>query len=204
MPKDRTSNCSEEKEAVPRKRAAFVFGGVVVGLLLIVILVAGVGLYEVEGTSMSGSYAPGDMLLVENLSLWISGGPERFDCVVIDDPDKPGAEMLKRVVGLPSERIELDRGALIVDGKPVEMPESVHGAASVGPVSTGSGYFVVGDNLEHSRDSRRFGMVARNHLAGRVLMTLSRAKPGSVPGRIEDANSNDEALRGDEAPKEQK
>jgi signal peptidase I len=181
-----------------------VFGGVVAGLLLIVTVTAGVGFYEVEGASMTGSYAPGDLLLVESLSLWLTGGPGRFDCVVIDDPEHPGAEMLKRVVGLPGERIELDRGALIVDGKPVEMPGSVHGAASAGPVPTGNGYFVVGDNMEHSRDSRRFGMVARSRLAGRVVMTLFKAKPGSAPEKNEDDVSLDEALRGDEAPKEQK
>jgi signal peptidase I len=187
LPKDRTSSPTEERDGAGRKRAAFIFAGAAGVALVVAALAAGVSVYEVEGTSMAGTYNPGDVLLVESMSLWLGHAPGRFDVVLVEDPEDHAAQMLKRVVGLPGEKIELDRGRLVVNGAGVEMPAGVHGAASIGPVDTGDGYFVIGDNLEHSRDSRRFGTVAMENVTGRVWAVLRRATGGLEREKADEA-----------------
>ncbi|MBN1808602.1 MAG: hypothetical protein JW909_06005, partial [Planctomycetes bacterium] len=73
----------------------------------------------------------------------------------------------------------------------VAMPPGVHGFASIGPVDTGNGFFIIGDNLEASRDSRRFGVVQRGMMVGRVLAPVSRVNV-SVVGGTGDAGAHKE------------
>ncbi|MBN1807750.1 MAG: signal peptidase I, partial [Planctomycetes bacterium] len=107
MPKEITSNSTDHVAKAGPLRTALICAVLSVVLLLLVFVVAGAGLYEVEGTSMSGSFSPGDVVLVESLSLWLRIAPARFDVVVIRDPDNAGSYMMKRVAGLPGEKLEL-------------------------------------------------------------------------------------------------
>jgi signal peptidase I len=115
---------------------------------------------------------------------------------------KSRAEMVKRVVGLPGERIEMRDATLLIDGTPVFEPYTVLDGALVGSASrhmrwqlehldgVESGryfptnddwgpllvpedqYFVLGDNRRHSIDSRELGFIARKQFVGRVERVL--------------------------------
>lgn len=105
------------------------------------------------------------------------GGPERGDVVVLDPPtdvpsDKP---YIKRVIGLPGETVAFDDGYVAIDG--VRLDESYID----GPITTCDGdhcevgtipegyVFVLGDNRAHSADSRSFGLVAIDRIAGKAF-----------------------------------
>jgi signal peptidase I len=114
----------------------------------------------VQGESMAPTLRPGEFLVAVR-----PGRIRRGALVVVEHPDRAGYEMVKRVTGLPGDRVE---GRLL------------------GPRQ----YWMAGDSLEGSTDSRSFGPVGGAHVKGvvvarywpprRVSMTLFSARPGPV------------------------
>lgn len=103
--------------------------------------------------------------------------PNRGDVIVFHDPNTPGRDLVKRVVGLPGESVKIIEGVLYIDG--VELDESyldgVHASGSmecipnsVNCVLEEDEYFVMGDNRARSSDSRHWGPIGLNDIAGKV------------------------------------
>ena len=91
----------------------------------------------------------------------------KFDIVVIDLPGQ--TEMLiKRVVGLPGESVEVRNGQVYIDGEQLDEPWTVRpGGGNYGPQTIPPlRVFVMGDNRGASNDSRSFGPVAIEHVVG--------------------------------------
>jgi signal peptidase I len=123
----------------------------------------------VRGHSMEPSLNDGDRLVVDRLAYSL-GEVERFDVVVLRYPADPSVDFVKRVVGLPGDRIRIVGGALVVNGVPVEesfghIPD--HARLSERVVPAGH-YFLLGDNRPVSCDSREFGVVAEELIKGKV------------------------------------
>jgi signal peptidase I len=123
----------------------------------------------VEGDSMRPTLRPGQRLAVGPLDR----PPRRGDLVVVrHGPSRPtpALEMVKRVVGLPGERVRLVAGRLQVDGVEVAEPYlGGEGAAGDLDVRLGEGqYLVLGDHRAASTDGRDFGPVPAAALTGRV------------------------------------
>ena len=124
----------------------------------------------VYGQSMEPNLHPNQRLIVDKLSYRLHS-PQRDDIVVVDLPDME--EMLvKRIVALPGETVEVRRGVVYVNGvasgepyphdlTPYDMPPR-----TLGPLA----YFVMGDNRGNSNDSRTFGPVTRDEIVGRVWL----------------------------------
>lgn len=126
---------------------------------------------EIEaGPSMQPNLYAGYRLMVERLSYRLHP-PERGDIVVAD---RPGEEvsLVKRVMGLPGETIEVRGGHVKIDGAPVEEPWVVHfGGPDYGPAEVPAGYvFILGDNRQLSRDSRAVGPIPLEMIEGRVWL----------------------------------
>jgi signal peptidase I len=84
---------------------------------------------------------------------------------------------VKRLVGLPGDRVELRDGGLwingwLVDEPYVDRPER----ASSGPWALGPGYFLLGDNRPESHDSRAWGALSAQALEGRILGAASHIR----------------------------
>ena len=105
-------------------------------------------------------------------------GPGRFEVVVFRFPSEtqPDAsrDLIKRVVGLPGETIELKRGVLYVNGKTVEEKHQMYNDYSnYGPVQVPvKSYLMMGDNRPNSNDGRYWGFVPKNELAGPALFRI--------------------------------
>lgn len=99
--------------------------------------------------------------------------PERFDVVVLQPPDQPESLYLKRVIGLPGERIDYQGGKLYVNKVRVRDPFAEETEDFTwenhykDPIPSGY-YFVLGDNRRISKDSRSFGLVSEKQLLGIV------------------------------------
>ena len=127
--------------------------------------------FRVAGHSMEPFLMEDDMVLVSRR--FPGGVPKRGDVVAFREPESGGVSM-KRICGLPNERIAMVDGAVYVNGEP--LPESYVSRAPSRPNSgdrdewmTGEDEFVLlGDNRGDSKDSRAFGPVARHAIAGRV------------------------------------
>lgn len=139
--------------------------------------------YRVNGTSMEPTLDSNDMLVVDKSALW-QDRISRFDVVVFHHDKKD--DYVKRVIGLPGDKIEYKNDVLYVNGKKV--PESylvgeLGGDARNGVPFTGNFtlddllgsktvpedmYFVLGDNRLVSKDSRMIGFVSKDTLVGKV------------------------------------
>lgn len=111
---------------------------------------------EVKGGSMLPTLKENRRVLVSH-ALWLVGQVKKNDIVVLREVDGKGY-YIKRVIGLPGDQIEWDykpRDAAFKDG-PYIVPDGT--------------LYVLGDNLEHSEDSRKFGPVPMNRLLGKVLV----------------------------------
>jgi signal peptidase I len=133
----------------------------------------------VRGSSMAPGIQDGDRILVEPWS-YLIGPIHRGDVVVLRYPLDPQIDYIKRVIGLPGDRLTLAHGEVWVNGEQLLEPyvESVDISSTLSVVVESGTYFVLGDNRPRSSDSREFGAVPEGYVRGRVdlrLWPLARA-----------------------------
>ncbi len=110
-----------------------------------------------------------------NAVLFETGQPERWDVVVFIYPEDPDKDFVKRVVGLPGETVSMVNGQLYINGVRTEDPHANYDpqahpmGRSFKPVRVREGnYFMMGDNRDHSSDSRFWGTVDASLLRGKA------------------------------------
>lgn len=143
--------------------------GVIVALMLIFFVAQA---HVVHGHSMEPTIHPDQRLIVEKLSYRFSL-PHRGDVVVILR-DMGKERLIKRVVGLPGEVLEVRQGGLYINGRLIEEPYLSPNASQpdFAPVTVPPNHvFVLGDNRNNSNDSRYFGSVALDQISGRAWLT---------------------------------
>lgn len=124
----------------------------------------------VYGQSMEPNLHPTERLVIEKVSYYFDS-PQRYDIVVLNLPQMPEL-LIKRVIGLPGETIEIRDGVVFVDGEAQnETYVPVLGDTQYGPITLRPmTYFVMGDNRINSNDSRAFGPVTRDSVVGRAWL----------------------------------
>jgi len=127
----------------------------------------------VRGSSMSPGIHDGDRILVEPWS-YLLREVARGDVVVLRYPLDPSVDYLKRVIGLPGDRVTLADGHVWVNGELLDEPyvEIIDRSSYLSVVVEEGTYFVLGDNRPRSSDSREFGFVPQSYLRGRVDLRL--------------------------------
>ena len=125
---------------------------------------------QVSGLSMAPHISSGEIVLINTMAYRFHG-PARGDIVAFHH-DGPTPEIfIKRVIGLPGDRIRIDRGRVLVNGTELREPYVRYPDERSFPevtVPAGSLY-VLGDNRAASDDSRAWGFVGENQLLGRAL-----------------------------------
>lgn len=139
---------------------------------------------QVVGSSMEPNLNNGELMLLNKMSYNIEN-IKRFDIVVVNLTDKA---LIKRVIGLPGEKVSYKDGKLYVNGKIIKEKFSTNGDTYDFLVEENgydiipkNKYFVVGDNRINSSDSRIIGLIDRKNILGKadfILFPLS--KFGSV------------------------
>ncbi|HEV8630771.1 MAG TPA: signal peptidase I [Thermoanaerobaculia bacterium] len=153
--------------------------------------------FYIPSGSMEKTLLVGDHLIVNRYVFggrdgggWLpSRAPHRGDVVVFRSPEDPSIDLVKRLIGLPGDRIEMRQKQLLVNGRPVEdATYAVHGDTRLGsernaynyqlyrrdnfgPLTVPPGrYFFLGDNRDFSYDSRYWGAVPRHYIKGRAFL----------------------------------
>lgn len=149
-------------------------------LILTLLIVKYVGQRTVVvGDSMEYTLQNGDNLIVDKIS-YRFGDPKRFDVIVFPFEYKDETYYIKRIIGLPGETVRIDNdGNIFIN----EMLLEEHFGAEVikdpglasGGITLGENqYFVLGDNRNHSSDSRTpsVGLIDRDHIIGRAWVRI--------------------------------
>lgn len=182
-----------EKEEVYQGVGGFFLEIVKIFILAIVVIVPiRVFLFQpffVQGASMEPTFEDGQYLIVNELGyketdlkiFRVDSFKElkRGDVIVFRYPFNPSQFFIKRIVGLPGERIKIDRGSVYIynkenpDGKKLEeeyLPKDLSTKGENDYQIKDDEYFVMGDNRNHSSDSRMWGPIKSSHVVGRVLL----------------------------------
>ncbi len=169
----------------------------IVGALIVAVIVKSflVQVFWIPSGSMEETLQIGDRVIVNKLAYRI-GDPSRGDVVVFEPVTfeqesvvrkvsrnllesiglrTPQSDLIKRVIGLPGETVEIRDNSIYVDGTPIDEPylrvDLV--MADQGPWSVPEGhYFVMGDNRNSSNDSRVFGAIERDRIVGRAFSVV--------------------------------
>lgn len=165
----------------------------------------------IPSESMEHTLLVGDFLLMNRSALAPAGiwhrimpyaGVERGEIVTFHSPLNPREYLVKRVIGLPGDRLRIDRAQVFINGQPLDepyatfepttdnpyldhFPTNVYSDPGVEPgwwkqlqqgtrdgelVIPPGEYFMLGDNRNHSRDSRYWGFVSRSQIIARPLV----------------------------------
>lgn len=152
-----------------REVAETVIPAVVIALLINLFLAQAT---QVLGQSMEPNLHSSQRVVIEKVTYQFLHGPRRGDIVVINSPGQ-GEMLIKRVVGLPGETIEVRSGRVYVNGKLLDEPWATkpgggrYGPETIPPLHV----FVLGDNRGASNDSRNFGPVEIDHVVGHAWLS---------------------------------
>ncbi len=133
--------------------------------------------FYVQGASMEPNFYSREYLIIDELTYRLRT-PERGEVIVFKYPGDQTEYFLKRIIGLPGERVKISGGIVSMYNK--EHPEGIQikedylpkDLSTIGDVDVQVGdsqYFVMGDNRPNSLDSRRFGPVDKSLIVGRAF-----------------------------------
>lgn len=131
--------------------------------------------FIVKGQSMEPAFHEQDYLIIDEITYRLRA-PRRGEVIVFDSPIG-NDHYLKRIIGLPGERVKVEDNKVIVYNQEhpqgVVVQEGYLTETTPGSVTVTVGdnqFFVLGDNRDASYDSRRFGPIDREDITGRVLV----------------------------------
>jgi signal peptidase I len=157
----------------------------IVGIVLIVLLVFlavvfSVEAFKVDGTSMMPSVHNREYLLIDKVRYHFSS-PERGQIIVFYEPQQlpdgklvKGEKLIKRIIGLPGETLEIRGGEIYINGAKLEENPDFGPIPYFGNYSItipADEYWVIGDNRANSLGSQNFGPVPRDFIVGRMWLS---------------------------------
>jgi len=154
--------------------------------------------FKIPSGSMMNTFKIGDHIFVAKFIygihipfskkyFWPLQEPKRGEIIVFQFPLEPGKDFIKRCIGIPGDTVEIKDKKVYINGKLQEetnaiytdekvYPNSVHlpimyrNRDNFGPIIVpGNCYFVMGDNRDHSYDSRFWGLLERGYIKGKAL-----------------------------------
>ncbi|MFQ5738496.1 MAG: signal peptidase I [Acidobacteriota bacterium] len=166
-PGDRRGSSVLAREA--RGWARDILFAALTAILIVVFVIQPV---KVEGTSMQPNLSDQERIFV-NKFVYHFSEIERGDVVVFWFPKDPTKSFIKRVIGLPGERIEIRSGAVFIDDhrlRETYVRPEYFDYHSWGPVAVPAAhYFVMGDHRNSSNDSRHWGFVPSANIFGKAI-----------------------------------
>lgn len=146
--------------------------------------------FIVSGASMQETFNSGEYLIVDQVTYRFHE-PQRGDVIVFRYPRDPSKFFIKRIIGLPGDKIEIKESVITITND--EHPEGwvlhepyIRSMKPQPPRSANLGpgdYFVLGDNRDQSSDSRTWGILRKENIIGRAVLRLFPVERlGLMPG----------------------
>lgn len=149
----------------------------IIGAVLIVIRFFVAEPHKVSGSSMVPNFHDGDYIITNKLAMRLSL-PERGEVVILQNPRNPDQVFIKRVIGLPGDKIKVSGGQVYINGSVLSEPYLPSNTVTMSGaflaeneeiVIPDNQYFLMGDNRGGSSDSREWGPVRRELVIGQAL-----------------------------------
>ncbi len=156
--------------------------------LLMIVVVIGVSFglrtyviepFQIPSGSMEETIMTGDMVFAEKVSYALDD-PKQGEIIVFSDPQVPSRILIKRVIATEGQTVSIQNGTVYVDGVALQEDYAI---GKSNPLNTISGtkisypytiphgeIWVMGDNREHSSDSRYFGPIDRSTVIGKAVL----------------------------------
>lgn len=133
--------------------------------------------HKVSGSSMFPNFKNGDYIITDKISYRL-GDPKRGDIVVFKNPKDETQDFIKRILGVPGDKIKVQNGKIILNGAELNEPYLHNVTTNPGSflkegqeVTVEPGHYItIGDNRPASSDSREWGFVTRAELIGKVFL----------------------------------
>ncbi len=121
----------------------------------------------VNGSSMENTLFDNDLVIVNKIAL--KKGIDRFDIVVVNYNNDT---LIKRIIGLPNEKVSYIDDKLYINDELIEMPLDFEYTSDFELITGKDEYIVLGDNRNVSKDSRSIGPIKRDNIKGKVNFVL--------------------------------
>jgi signal peptidase I len=174
-PEGEDLSADPQSEAQPGQPSSFYrfLVDVLETLVLSVLLFLGINAISarirVDGSSMEPSLHSGEFVIVNRLA-YKFGEPEHGDVVVFHFPGDPNQEYIKRIIGLPGDRIRVQDGVVFINNQATDEPYIAANPRYQGDWNVPADHiFVLGDNRNNSSDSHNFGPVPMVNMIGEAF-----------------------------------
>jgi len=146
--------------------------------------------FVVRGSSMETNFSSGDYLIIDEISYRFSD-PQRGDTIVFKYPKNPSQYYIKRIIGLPGERVQISDSEIVVynsaypGGTKLQesyLDEDIKTPGNVDMTLSSDEYFVLGDNRTASSDSRVWGSLDDDNIVGKAWV---RGWPVNAMGTVQ-------------------
>lgn len=125
---------------------------------------------RVDGFSMNPTLQDGEYVLVSKVTYRL-GQPQHGDIIVFKYPGQPPQDLIKRIIGLPGDSVQVNGSNVYVNGQPLAEPYIAAAPMYQGQWQVPEGFlFVLGDNRNDSSDSHSWGLLPRENVIGKALL----------------------------------
>ena len=183
---------------------------ILITLVVFIVLQTTIQNFQVQGSSMRPTLMPNDRIVVNKIPTfriplelinsiipwfkpnsekehYIFGLPGRGSIVVFKSPDESGQDLVKRIIGIPGDKISIDNGKVFINGNQLTEPYiEWQGSSDMSILQVPKNhYFVLGDNRPWSNDSRHwnFTFVEESLIIGKALIVYwPQDRVSSLPG----------------------
>ena len=136
--------------------------------------------FLVSGASMEPNFNSGNYLIIDEVTYRLRP-PQREEVIVFKYPDNPSVYYIKRIVGLPGEKVEIKNGSVYISNKENPngflfkedyLPPGLKTSGNISKSLDDNEYFVLGDNRNYSYDSRSWGKLDKKFIIGIARLRL--------------------------------
>ena len=126
------------------------------------------GRFRIEGQSMEPTLHEGQYVLINKI-LYFVEEPERGDIIVLEFPNDPNRDFIKRIIGVPGDQIDINNGEvrvnnLLLNEPYIKAPPNYSGSWTVPE----GNYYVLGDNRNNSHDSHSWDFLPKDDIVGKA------------------------------------
>ncbi len=143
---------------------------IILTLLIFWMVNAVTGRFRIEGQSMEPTLHEGQYVLINKLS-YLLAEPQRGDIIVLEFPNDPSKDFIKRVVAVSGDHIEINNGQVRINGVLLDEPYiKAAPTYSDDQIVPDGQYYVLGDNRNNSHDSHSWSFLPRDEIVGKAWL----------------------------------